>query len=547
MRRKRVREVPAEYREMREAMDTAASARAFMKLRESIGMLELQAEDAEWKRLLSTSEREFSPDGLRRIMRLCRVMFLKNPLINRSVSVQALYVWAQGCTVTAPDDATQEIVDAFLEHPKNKAELTGHQARTMKECDLATLGNVFLVLFASTAGDEVVVRSLPPEEIDEVITNPEDAKEPWAYKRTWSVVDLSGRPVTQAKYYPAINIDAEALAALQAAYGDAVMPDPVYHMKVGGLSDMRMGLPEVYQAVDWARAYKGFLEDWASINRALAKFAWQYKTPGGAKAVDAAQRRLSTTLGPGHETNPAPVSASTFVASGGDMSPMKTAGATTSAEEGRRLLLMVAAGMGLPETFYGDVSTGNLATASSLDRPTELKFIDRQALWAEAYQVILGWVIQRRRSSAVTDIAAKAPPRITVTFPPILEHDVQKKIGAIISAATLDGKTRAGTVPLEDVARMVLTALGVDDVEEILVRVLAEEDEKQERAAEMAAAIAGGQGGEADSGDDEGGAGNGNRPPGNGRRGEAGQVEALRESARELRNAIKAFAGRKAV
>jgi hypothetical protein len=187
---------------------------------------------------------------------------------------------------------------------------------------------------------------------------------------------------------------------------------------------------------------------------------------------------------------------------------------------------MVAAGMGLPETFYGDVSTGNLATASSLDRPTELKFIDRQALWAEAYQVILGWVIQRRRG-AVTDIATKAPPRITVTFPPILEHDVQKKIGAIIAAATLDGKQRAGTVPLEDVARMVLTALGVDDVEEILVRVLAEEDEKQERAAEMAAAIG----------------------PRGIQRGAAGQTEALRESARELRAAIKAFAehaGRKA-
>lgn len=81
----------------------------------------------------------------------------------------------------------------------------------------------------------------------------------------------------------------------------------------------------------------------------------------------------------------------------------------------------------------------------------------------------------------------------------------------------------------------------------LAIRVLAEEDEKQERAAEMAAAIGSGQGGEDDAGD-EGAAGNQGGRPGS-QRGAAGQTEALREAARELRAAIKAFAehaGRKA-
>lgn len=545
MARKRARQVPAELVALRESWELAGQVKAFYRLRESLATLELQAEDAEWRQLLSTSQREFSTDGLRNIMRLCRIMFLKNPLINRAVLIQSWYVWGQGCTVKVEDDeAGQAIVDAFMSNPQNQVELTGHQARTQKEQDLQTFGNLFLVMFAGAAGD-VVARSIPPEEIDQVITNPEDAKEPWAYKRTWSVVGLDGTAKPMTRYYPALNVTPEALAALQAQYGEERLTDAhCYHVKVGALSDMRMGLPEVYQAIDWARAYKGFLEDWASINRALSKFAWNMKTPGGAKGVQAAQARMNTTVSPGRsETNPPPVAGATWIGAGVEMAPFKTAGAQMSAEEGRRLLLMVAAATGLPETFYGDVSTGNLATAKTLDRPTELKFLDRQQLWAEVLQVLLSWVIMTARSrSAISTAAAANRPKITVTFPPILEHDTEAQVRAIVSAATLDGKQKAGTIPLEDVARMVLTALGVHgaELERILAAVAVEEDERQARADEMAAAIASGQAGQAGPGDNAG-AGNGNNQGGPPNQRNQGQVEALRESARELRAAISCF------
>jgi hypothetical protein len=55
---------------------------------------------------------------------------------------------------------------------------------------------------------------------------------------------------------------------------------------------------------------------------------------------------------------------------------------------------------------------------------------------------------------------------VQIGFPPILEHDVQTAVGAIIDAVTLRGQAPAGTVPdMETVARMLLTALDVDDVE----------------------------------------------------------------------------------
>src|SRR5262249_50712420 len=146
---------------------------------------------------------------------------------------------------------------------------------------------------------------------------------------------------------------------------------PIYHIKTGGFSDMRFGVPEIYAAVDWAKAYKEFLEDWATITRALSRFAWKASTKGGQRGVAALKSRLSTTLGSGAgmgETTPPPVTGSIAVMSeGNNLEPIKTAGATTSMEDGRRLLLMVCSALGLPETFFGDVSVGTLATATSLD------------------------------------------------------------------------------------------------------------------------------------------------------------------------------------
>jgi hypothetical protein len=57
---------------------------------------------------------------------------------------------------------------------------------------------------------------------------------------------------------------------------------------------------------------------------------------------------------------------------------------------------------------------------------------------------------------------------INVTFPDILEKDIQSRINAIISAATLDGKSLADTMELEFVARLLMEALGIDNVDEKL-------------------------------------------------------------------------------
>jgi hypothetical protein len=434
-------------------------------LTERLADLELALEDQGWLRLTGDSEREFSRDGLKTICRMSRYFYLKNPLVNRAVNVQAHYVWAQGVSIGAADEEVNKVVQAFLDDRANQTELTSHQARTLKEVELQVLGNLFFVFFPNAADGAVKVRTIPVDEVVDIITNPEDAKEPWYYKRQWTERALDGTALQRTAYYPAWRLPASAGQPTDAP----VFNYPVYHVKVGGLSDMRFGVPETYQALDWAKAYREFLEDRATIAKALSRFAFRLTTPGGQRGVAAAKAKIATTVGTtSAETNPPPTVGAAFVRSqnGADLDPVKVAGATIHPDEGRRFLLMVCAAFGLPETFFGDVSVGTLATATSLDRPTELKMLDRRTLWADVLKDILQFVIDR--AVAAGALAEGVDRSVDVDFPSLLEHDPVKRIASIIDAATLKGQPPIGTMDDRTLISLLLQALGVDDVDALL-------------------------------------------------------------------------------
>jgi hypothetical protein len=472
-------------------------------LTERLAELELGQEDAGWSLLGAEGRHEFSRRFLKQVTGLSRVMFLKSPLINRAVTLQAFYVFGQGINITARDALVNDVVQAFLEDPKNKAELTSQQARTGKEQSLQVDGNLFFVLFTNRTTGRVRVRTIPADEIGDIITNPEDAREPWYYRREWTARDLArGVDEHRIVYYPDWRYTPSSKPTSLDDH-EIAWDTPVYHVKVGGLDGMRFGVPETYAALDWARAYKAFLEDWATITRAHSRFAWKMTTPGGSRAVAAAKARLGSTIGTGAgETNPAPTTGSTFIAGapGVDMAPMRTAGASVSADDGRQLRLMVAAAVGLPETFFGDADVGNHATSKTLDRPTELKFLDRQTLWADVHQDILQYVVDRsalaprgllkgtlsrpepgddadpvvvldtvpsETDQGGTEIRPAGPRDrgIDIDFPPILEHGIQENVAAIVQAATLAGHPPVAFDP-KTTTRLLLQVLGIEDIDE---------------------------------------------------------------------------------
>ncbi len=465
------------------------------QLQESLRELELALTAQDWRLLSGQAQQEFSTAGLQQIRELARLMYLKNPVIKRGVDLQRLYVWALGVNIAGREPEINDCIQSFLDDERNQDTLSGHQARMKLETDLQLDGGVFFRFFVNRADGRVRVRTLPPGEVTDIVFNPEDASEPWFYRRQYSRVELSGAVGVMTEYYPDWNYQP---AAIPAGFSDGalVMETPVYHVAVNKFG--RFGVPEVYAALDWALAYKTFLENLATVWRALSRWAAKLQTTGGARGIAAAKAKLNTTISTStDETNPPPVTGSVFISGEGtNLEPFRTSGATMSAEDGRRLFLMAAAVMGFPETFYGDVSVGTLATAESLDRPTELKVRDRQALWTSVLQAIftfvcrwavkapagslrsLGRVVREPDGGEIVERLEwneGVDGNIDISWPPIVERDLASYVSAAVEAATLAGVPKNEEQDwLRTFVRLLLSAFEVADADEIVERIFAE-------------------------------------------------------------------------
>lgn len=464
-------------------------------LRERLLELELALERDQWVQMGNVAQQsEFSRSGIQTIIELSRLNYLKNPLIRRGVDVQTFYVFGRGVSISAKDEIINDVVQTFLDDQNNQRELTSTQARKARDKELRVDGNLFFLLFTLPTKGLVRLSCVTTDEITDVIRDPNNKRNTWYYLRRWLVseTDLS-TGVTEQKqyqrYYRDFRYHGDQLAKIGTI--DVDQEAVIYHIKVGGFSDWAFGVSEVYAALDWAKAYKSFLEDFAKIIKSLARFAWRKKTSGGARGIQAAKTRLNSTYGIGTnlETNPSPVAGSVYIQGDGenDLDPIKTQGTTTSADEGKAMRIMAGIAMGLPDNIAsGDVDQGSRATAKSLDRPTEFMFADRQELWVGVYQTLLDYVIHQAVAAPMGalrglgmivandygEMVVQWPDEVDTTiqvdFPPLLEADQLQQIQALVSGATFDNKQPSIITDLKLLARQVLIILGFDDVDALV-------------------------------------------------------------------------------
>ncbi len=437
-------------------------------------------EQTQWARLTNFAKLEYSRWGLTRIILLCRYYFMSDPLIRRGINLSVSYVFGRGVQIHSDDPPTNEAIEQFIAANPDTMSLLGMMR---SERRIQYDGNLFFVFFFHAKKGCVVLRKMDPLEVSDIVTDPEDVSCPWYYKRIWSaeVLDVNSGSVgtvTRTAWYPALDFERPADYP-ELINGEPVMWEtPVLHIKEGEIDGWKFGVPPVYPAVPWARLYKEFLENWASIVRAFQSIAWSVTTEGGQQAVQNLDTALKTTIGDGGfqpEYNPPPVVGSVLTTGKGTTAtPIKSSGYATSLEEGQRLGLQVGVALDLPETIlFGRADVGNLATSQTLDRPTELKFKTRQEMWKEVYRKIITFSLIRGAQApkaimaALREPGAKAP-NFLVSFPDILEHDPVTMMNAIVAAATNNGYSLSGEIDPKTVAIMKLKELGVADAEHIV-------------------------------------------------------------------------------
>lgn len=483
-------------------------------LQERIAELELALDDVGYERIGDSNfDKQFTKASIDKIAAMARVYWLKNPLVKRAVATQANYVFGQGVDVVAADEDVQTVVDAFMEDSKNRAELTGEQAMLTKETELQVTSNLFFTFFTDPLNGATRIRTIPLSEITRIIYNPDDSKEPWYYYRQWQQPKEPGSQKYEMHQamYPDINYMPKGGLPKHFNGIEVMALNPVYHVKTNCLSDMEYGVSEIYAAIDWAKAYKDFLEDWYTIVKSLSKFAWKATSKSGATGMTQAKQVLEGAINGGSNPMNSDLpgqAAQVWMSSDNfDLAPMPKSGATVAVDDGRRALLMVCAATGIYEHYFGDPSTGNLATAKAMEQPMLLMFQERQELWTDVFNTILGYVINQsalkpggklRGVMSFNDYGESyvdmgdTDRSVDVKFPPILQEDVNERIDAIVKSVTLSGQTPANTIDLKTATTQMLTALGEDT--DIVDKLFPDdpkswdevEGEKQQKALEIA-------------------------------------------------------------
>jgi hypothetical protein len=266
----------------------------------------------------------------------------------------------------------------------------------------------------------------------------------------------------------------------------------------------RFGCPWIYPALDWMKQARKFLEACATRNAALAQFAMILTTKGGQQALQGAKQQMGTNIGPPSslwDSNPTAVDGSTFASGPGTTLKAFDTGGGPDPEKVRQYKLMACMVAGVPETFLGDVATGNLATAQSLDRPTEHVFLEKQEIWREDFLAICTYVLKvsmgaasgvlreayGTQSKRIIEMSRKYLPdgswvyeaskvpaaksntiELKVTFPAIREGDQVQLMQALVAAATA-GNTQGEFVGIDQKAftRRAYEIVGIEDGDEL--------------------------------------------------------------------------------
>lgn len=451
-------------------------------LEESLADIQLALEDRGWLSMSIQAAEEFSSEGRRRASALTRILVVQNPLIKRGVAIRTGYIWGEGVQVAGKTTDVNTVIQKF--NDDNKASFWASQAREEAEKSLATDGGVFRALPTSPLTGRVRVRTIDPSEIRDIICNPEDRDEPWFYLRQYTANVAGERyagitkpnTVTKRVLYPALGF--RPTARRKTIDDIEVRWDtPVQHIAVNRIDGWLFGIGDAYAAIAWARAYKEFLEDWAKLTKSLSRFAWKITSARKGSAQKAAEtaRNAAAKLGTG-ESN----AGATAAMAGNNLEAIPKSGATIDSESGKPLAGMIAAALGIPVTMLlaDPGQTGARAVAETLDEPTRHEMELRRSLWAdkdlELYDYVIDQAVKAPRGPLKGTVALDEYDRELITLAGGDDRTVDiswpslKKITVDVIMKAIQIADDTGHIPPQIIARLMLMALGVDDIDEIL-------------------------------------------------------------------------------
>jgi hypothetical protein len=263
--------------------------------------------------------------------------------------------------------------------PLNQRNFFGSQAHDERESALYTDG-IYMVL-----GDpaDYSIEPYPVDTVGAVALNPRRRDEIIAYRFDYS--DFSTAVPTQKREWH--YTDLAYARRNRPGFGIALRrgetaPDSrvVFDLHVNTQVGWAFGVPDSLTAHAWAKVYRDFIMNGKVMSDAMAQFAFQVAT-GTKKETENAAARIA-----------APSDAGSTLIGANTLVPLQTAGKGYDFESGRSLLAIVASALEVSVFALGSDTTGQGASATSLDLPTRLAMESRRKLHIDYDRRVLLWM-----------------------------------------------------------------------------------------------------------------------------------------------------------
>lgn len=426
-------------------------------------------------------------------------LYKYNPLAQWSIWLWTSWGLGDKVRVAVPDnEQANEAVQEFFAAGRNEPVLADDKVKENSRW-LLVKGNRFYVFFTSTVDGETTVRTIDQAEVT-LIHNPDDSKEVWFYKRTWTPKGGTSRTV----YYPdwktyfaepddhngdvderwkklqGLGIvsqpaklswrdDETEIGSNDSPRTDAYIMFVPHNIKD---EDELWGWPLLTNPRAWMQAHQHLMESRLTLAEARSMFVRRKKYTGGSRAGKAIANTIASNLSRTQwtDTNPPAVAGAVEIDNAmieTEDLPLTTA-ASDTAQDNQTFSWMALLGAGLFPTSAG-LDTSRWATALEMDKAQSMLFEEYRGFWSAQFRkiatvVLLAYEKHGKKSYGEYTITVSIDTFSLADFPAIaktLGQFTKDTITPLVELGTISAS--AATAILTRFYRMALDALGIED------------------------------------------------------------------------------------
>ncbi len=433
----------------------------------------IDADEDLYRPLSGNNARDLEPMKQDRMQKLAKFLWESNLLADRIIELPLAFMLGDGVRLTSPDEEAQTVLDKFWYDPINKMDLALEEFAR----ELALFGEQCYPVFVNNFNGHVRLGYLDPAQIDSVITDPDNARQPIGIQ---TKKDAKGN---YKRFRVIINAEETVFGPRARRKRKTYTDGDCFYFRIRGLASGSRGRSDLLPQMDWLDAYDQFLFGDLDRNSSLRAFIWDVTVKGATEAeiIERAKKIELPQFGGVRVHN----ESEEWTAVSPDMKSNDTSGSA------RLFRNHVLGGATIPEHWFGGGGDVNRSTAGEMDEPTFKILASRQRRLKYMLEEIGTFVIyQWAEKNGKPNVIDNKDYWVTCELPEMVQRDTTKYAAALQQVvAACVGMMNANLVTREVAIELIMITakrLGVDkDPKQMLVDVLAMLKKQEEADADL--------------------------------------------------------------